>query len=262
MDWTMKVAVGFVLALAFVLASVLTISFARTTPEASAEDVVRGKMLYNASCVRCHGIDGTGGEGPTLNAQLRRADDDESLRTIIRSGIPQTDMPGTRHLNAQDVGHIAAYVRSLTRIEPTPITGDPATGETLFFGEAICTNCHIVKGRGESLGPDLTRIGDRRGVEFLREHIRDPSAAVPESFLMVRVLTQTGKGVRGIRVNEDSFSIQLRDEDSRYHSFEKADLTKLTREPKQTFMPRYRSRMTDEQIDDLVAYLASLRGAS
>ena len=68
--------------------------------------------------------------------------------------------------------------------------------------------------------------------------------------------------VRGIRVNEDSFTIQLRDEASHYHSFQKADLAELVREPKQTFMPRYRSRITDEQIDDLVAYLASLRGAS
>lgn len=242
------------------LASVATAALGQTAPE--VEDLVRGKMLFNASCVRCHGIDGTGGEGPTLNTQPRRAADDESLRTLIQSGLPGTDMPGTRHLNPTDVGHVAAYVRSLTRIESVPITGDPTNGETLFFGDAICTSCHIVHGRGQSLGPELTRIGDRRGVEFLRQHIGDPSAAVPESFLMVQVETQAGESVRGIRVNEDSFTIQLRDEDSHYHSFQKADLAKLVREPKQTFMPRYRSRMTDEQIDDLVAYLASLRGAS
>ncbi len=250
-------AAAFVLGLALLGATALH----PTAPEAE-EGVVRGKMLYNASCVRCHGIDGTGGEGPTLNTQLRRADDDESLQTIIRSGIPQTDMPGTRHLNAADVSHIAAYVRSLTRIESMPITGNADNGEALFFGDAICTTCHIVHGRGQSLGPDLTRIGDRRGVEFLRQHIRDPSAAVPESFLMVRVQTRDGKAVRGIRVNEDAFTIQLRDEDSHYHSFQKTDLAELVREPKQTFMPRYRSRMADAQIDDLVAYLASLRGAS
>ena len=247
---------AFVTALTFVPSA----SFAQI---AEAEtDVVRGKMLYNASCVRCHGIDGTGGEGPTLNTQPRRGADDESLRTLIRSGIPGTDMPGTRHLNLADVGHVAAYVRSLSRIESVPITGDPTSGETLFFGDAICTSCHIVHGRGQSLGPDLTRIGDRRGVEFLRQHIRDPSAAVPESFLMVQVETKAGESVRGIRVNEDSFTIQLRDEDSQYHSFQKADLAELVREPKQTFMPRYQSRMSDEQINDLVAYLASLRGAS
>ena len=233
-------------------------ALAQTT---SSEDLARGKMLYNASCVRCHGIEGTGGEGPTLTSpDLERAPDDEALERVIRSGIPGTDMPGTRHLNEADVRQIATYVRSLGTIESEPLTGDAAAGETLFWADAGCDSCHIVHGKGESLGPELTRVGNRRGTEYLRNHVKDPAAAVPESHLMVRVVTAQGNTIDGMRINEDAFSIQLKDEESRFHSFRKSELKELTKQPRRTFMPRYRNLLSDTEIDNLVAYLASLRG--
>ena len=227
----------------------------------SEEDVRLGRALYNASCVRCHGIEGTGGDGPSLTAPvLRRAPDGEALEEVIRSGILGTDMPGTRWLNEREVRQIASYVHSFGRIETTPLTGDPARGRALFDGEAKCNTCHIVGGRGASLGPDLTRVGDRRGAEYLKKHVKDPSSAVPEAFRMVRVTTSDGKVLDGMRVNEDAFTIQLRDEQNQFHSFRKSAV-ELVKQPDRTFMPRYRSLFSDSEIDDLVAYLAGLRGS-
>ncbi len=227
----------------------------------SEEDVLKGRALYDASCVRCHGIEGTGGDGPSLTATvLRRAPDGEALEEVIRSGIRGTDMPGTRWLNVHEVRQIATYVRSLGTIETAPLAGDPASGLALFEGEARCDTCHIVGGKGASLGPDLTRVGDRRGAEYLKQHVKDPSSAVPEAFLMVRVTTSDGKVIDGMRVNEDAFTIQLRDEQNQFHSFRKSSV-ELVKQPDRTFMPRYRSLFSDSEIDDLVAYLAGLRGS-
>jgi len=68
--------------------------------------------------------------------------------------------------------------------------------------------------------------------------------------------------VRGIRVNEDSFTIQLRDAGNRFHSFRKSELSSLKKEFGESLMPGYASKFTAAELDDLVAYLASLRGES
>lgn len=54
----------------------------------NAAELEQGRRLFEGLCSRCHGFEGTGGEGPNLNRPLTRAGDDESLRTIMRDGIP------------------------------------------------------------------------------------------------------------------------------------------------------------------------------
>jgi cytochrome c oxidase cbb3-type subunit 3 len=76
------------------------------------------------------------------------------------------------------------------------------------------------------------------------------------------VVTTGGRTVRGMRVNEDTFSIQLRDAGGRFHSFRKSELSKIDREDNASLMPSYESKFTPAELDDLIAYLASLRGAS
>jgi cytochrome c oxidase cbb3-type subunit 3 len=66
--------------------------------------------------------------------------------------------------------------------------------------------------------------------------------------------------VRGVRANEDSFTIQLRDANNRFHSFRKLDIEDMKKEVGISTMPSYKATLTNAEIDDLVAYLASLRG--
>ena len=111
-----------------------------------------------------------------------------------------------------------------------------------------------------------------RGAQHLRQAIIDPGAALPRGtlsvpgrdllqFLPVRVVTREGREVRGIRINEDSLTIQLRDTNGGFHSFRKADLQRLEKETGTSLMPSYRDRMTAGDLTDLVAYLWSLRGS-
>jgi putative heme-binding domain-containing protein len=109
------------------------------------------------------------------------------------------------------------------------------------------------------LGPDLTTVGALRGPAYLRESLTDPGAEHPPGYLVVRVVTTNGAEIRGIRVNEDVFWIHLRDATGTLHVLDKATLSQIVREPKGTLMPSYASRLSAAQLDDLVAYLASLR---
>lgn len=225
----------------------------------TADDLVRGKRLYVAQCSLCHGIEGVGGRGPSLNLPtLRRGTSTVSMMFIIKNGIPGTEMPAIWNLGDSEARLIAEYVRTLGQREDAKLTGDPAKGKAVFEAQG-CASCHIVRGQGGSKGPVLTEIGTTRGAAHLREAIVDPGANVTENWLVVAATTRDGKTTRGVRVNEDTFTIQLRDAGSRLHSFRKAELKELKKETGVSTMPGYKT-LAAAELDDLVAYLVSLRG--
>jgi putative heme-binding domain-containing protein len=235
-------------------------------PVRTGGDLAWGQRLFESQCARCHGLKGTGGTGPSLNrARLRRAADDQGLFALIKEGVPGTEMPETWQMDDREIRQVARYVRSLGRVEATPLPGDPAKGKALY-AKGDCSRCHAVRGQGGVLGPDLTNVGARRGAAHLRRILLDPgSSKVLDSygylaFLNVQVATRDGRVVQGVRVIEDSFTIELRDADNRLHSFEKSELAQTKREPEASVMPAYAKLLSGSEIDDLVAYLAGLRG--
>ena len=88
----------------------------------------------------------------------------------------------------------------------------------------------------------------------------DPASSLSEDFLQVEAVTADGKRITGVRLNEDTWSIQLRDLSDHLHSFWKEDLASLEKQPGRTPMPSYRGRLSDKELDNFVAYLISLRG--
>jgi putative heme-binding domain-containing protein len=196
------------------------------------------------------------------------------LRRLIRTGVPGTEMPETWQLSDREVGYVIAYVRSLGRLPTVKLAGDSGRGRALFVSKGSCTSCHMVGGAGGTRGPDLSEIGAVRNPTYLREALLDPAASQPTGtaanyawgeyarYLVVRVVTRAGETVVGQRVNEDAFTIQVRDPQGRFRSFEKADLSIVEPRPRTSLMPAFGKALTPAELDDLVAYLASLRGAS
>jgi hypothetical protein len=82
---------------------------------------------------------------------------------------------------------------------------------------------------------------------------------MPDNFLQVRAVTQEGKLVTGARVNEDTFTIQIRDYSGRLYSFRKEELRELHKDWGKSPMPSYRGVLSDSEIRDLIAYLVLLR---
>ncbi len=222
-------------------------------------DAAVGKRLFERHCALCHGIDGKGGRGPALNrARLAHAPDDAALKTVIAEGIPP-NMPEGWFLNDEDVANLAAYVRSLSKIPPDPVPGNAARGASVY-AKSGCSGCHVVDGAGAGYGPELTGIGDRRSAAFLQKTISKPAAVLPEDFLLVKATTASGETIEGIRANEDSFTIQIKDSDGHYHSLRKQDLTELRKLRGETPMPSFEGILSATELQDLVAYLASQRG--
>jgi cytochrome c oxidase cbb3-type subunit 3 len=233
----------------------------KQNPYASAADVQQGKRLFAANCAVCHGPGGAGGRGANLaRPKLQRATDDHALFLVIRQGVPGTEMPpGWLVLNEHEIWQVTAYVRSLGRVAEEQVPGDARTGGNLLR-TAGCLGCHLLGSEGGRLGPPLTDIGSRRGGAYLRAKVLDPASSVPEEFLQVQIVKRDGSRITGVRLNEDTYSIQVRDLNDRLLSFWKDELNSLEKQPGRSPMPGYRGRLSDREVDDLVAYLVSLRG--
>jgi putative heme-binding domain-containing protein len=228
---------------------------------ANAADLVAGKRAYVAQCALCHGMDGSGGYGPSLLVPvLPRVTDDRSLIRIVDDGIPNL-MPGYGRANGpRRTWQLAAYVRSLMAgSSPVAIVGDAAKGKAVY-NERGCASCHALGGVGRAFGPDLSAIGAQRGAAYIRQALLEPSARVPEGHVVVTATPTDARAVRGVRISEDVFWVYVRDPGGRVHRYWKSDLKALEREAGASLMPAYGAQRSTSEVDDLVAYLVSLRG--
>lgn len=231
-----------------------------TNPFDTPEGAEQGNALFQTHCSYCHGARGEGGRGADLTTgQYRHGGSDANLYTSIRNGIPGTEMPAVR-VTDDEVWKMVAFVKRLGSAGlDEKATGDPVAGKAVFEGKGGCTACHTAGREGGSLGPDLTDVGRRRNLKYLEESILRPEADVPIRYRAIRVVTKSGQSAAGIRLNEDDISIQLRDEKDNLRSFLKADIQEIGRD-KPALMPSFGSKLSKKEIEDVVAYLSSLRG--
>src|SRR4051812_25699325 len=237
-----------------------------------------GRQLYDQTCQACHGPAGQGDRGPALDRPLlARGENDADLFHTIQAGVPGTQMPPFPRLTDTDIWRLVVYIRSLqgrptgagATSATTPSTGgEPAAGEALFYGTAGCASCHEGNGRGGITGPDLSNAGQQTG-EALEQKILEPNRTTPPAPgtgrggpppVTVTVKTRDGREIRGVRRNEDTFSLQLMDGSGRLHLLDKLELASQTTEAKSLMPADYGTRLSPAEIASLVAYLQHQHG--
>jgi putative heme-binding domain-containing protein len=224
---------------------------------AAADDVAAGAKTFRSHCAPCHGLNGEGGRGPNLAAgEFYHGDSDADLLKNISQGIPGTEMPGLFY-SEDRVRQLVAFIRSLSG-KATPAGGaDPVKGAELFRAKG-CLQCHRVAGTGGRLGPDLTYVGRARAPEHLRQSIVDPNAAITPTHRVVRCTDSSGKTQEGFLLDENTYSVRFLDLEERLRSLDKASLRECRVEALSK-MPSYKDTLERTELEDLVAYLSSLR---
>lgn len=227
-----------------------------------------GQAMFRGLCSGCHGGAGRGGKGPDLtDTRWIHGDKDDDIAKVIREGVPKTTMKKLGEaLKEEQIAKIIGYIRSLAR-KPGESTwqpylvGDPEAGRKLFFdekGKANCAKCHTVNREGGRIGPVLDRLASRRAPEYIMESIVQPSKDIDPAFEAVIVRTAEGKQITGLRVNETNFSIQLREQDGRFHSLQKSDLEQFAVAKKSLMPENMPEVLTVKELHDLFAFLMSL----
>ena len=223
-------------------------------------DIAYGARLYDAQCTTCHGANGDGVGGVDLRSgKFRNGGTDQDLVRVITNGVPGTGMQAFRFDSAEIAG-IVGFLRNMNAFDRgSNKTGDAARGRATFEGKGGCARCHRVGSLGSRVGPDLSEVGATRSAGSLFRSLTDPTSQMMPINRPVRAVTKDGKVVNGRRLNEDTYTVQLIDEQEKLVSLTKADLreyTILTASP----MPSYKDRLSENELADVVAYLLSLKG--
>lgn len=192
-----------------------------------------------------------------VSPKLPHAPSDAALANIIRNGIPGTDMPASLGMTDAEIRQVATYVRALGRTAPQKVAGDAAKGQAAF--DKQCRGCHMVKGSGGVMGPDLSDIGLRRSPANLKSSIVEPDANLVAGWQGITVKTKDGKSVRGIKLNEDMLTIHVRTADGKIQSIAKNQTSGIERAGAKSTMPAFK-QLPAADLDNLIAYLFTLRG--
>jgi cytochrome c oxidase cbb3-type subunit III len=236
-----------------------------------------GEYEFRINCALCHGLGAHGGgRGPDLTrAQKKHVHSDAEMFQVISNGIPGTVMPANG-TNGQGVGmtdeeiwQIITYIRSVEVKAPAKPSGSAAHGKELFYGDANCSLCHMVEGKGGRVGPDLTSVGGSRTRAAIIDSVRNPSRRLawgltestkefPQEYETITVVTADGKEIKGVALNEDNFSVQMMDSSEQIHLFEK-DKLRSFKKSRESLMPPYKpDTLSDKDLEDIVAYLVTV----
>jgi putative heme-binding domain-containing protein len=224
--------------------------------------IAGGGAAFRPYCTPCHGIKGEGGRGPDLTRGVYSAGDkDSDLYNVIANGVTGTEMAGFgAELKEEDIWRIVAFIRSLARHDIPALPGDRSAGEKLFWGKGGCAGCHVVNGKGGRLGPELSRAGRERSLAFLRESVLSPNSDLRPEYATITAVKRDGTKIVGVG-SLDNFTVQITDMAGDYYSFLRSELSSCTRELKSLMPDNYSRTLKPAEIDDLMAYLVSLRGA-
>jgi len=241
-----------------------------TTSNSLARDtglVEAGANLFRQYCTGCHGRGGEGGQGegqgPNLATswEVRRAKDEELLG-FIKNGVKGTAMPAFP-LPEEQIRQLGAFVRSLNAPAVSlPVAGNVQAGEQIFFGKGQCSSCHMIRGRGGYLGPDLSDIGATRRLGELRDSLTNPSAVPSMDYRPVMVTSADGKQLRAVARHSSYWSAQILDETGNLYLVHGEGAQKLAFGEKSWMSPDFVKGLSPQQLTDLVAFLSrqSLRG--
>ena len=236
-----------------------------------------GEYEFRINCALCHGLGARGGgRGPDLTRAVKKhVHSDGDMFQVISNGIPGTAMPANG-TNGQGVGmtdreiwQIITYIRSQEVKAPAKPIGSASRGKDLFYGDANCSLCHMAEGKGGRLGPDLSGVGGSRTREAIIDSVRNPSRRLawglteatkefPQEYETVEAVTADGKQIKGVTLNEDSFTVQIMDMNDVFHLLDK-DKLRSFQKSRESMMPKYNADvLSDKDLDDIVAYLISV----
>ncbi len=236
--------------------------------------------------VRAEAIDGLGDDATDqADLLLKWADDplemvrQESLRSL-RTVAPSLSASQRTQLNAVAEHHPSEAELVNRLLGPGPTTrpavtdtaawqaildrapGDPDAGRRIFFHHsgAGCFRCHMVEGRGHSIGPDLTMVGHSQTQEHVLESILQPSLEIAPLYTLWTITTRNGQPTTGMLLHRDGQSTEVYVDASGKQTRIAESTVTDRRIRKESLMPSgLEGALTDQELRDLVAFLMEKR---
>ena len=239
----------------------------------------RGRTVYAAECVTCHGAKARGSvdgappafNGPDLVRSIVVLHDryGNSIGPFLAKGHPmQSGKPSSSltQPQVQDLSHfLHAMVDETLRGGPysAPInvlTGDAHAGQSFFNGAGRCASCHSPTGDLQHVAAKYDPVALQQKFVFPRTaSFGRGGRAAPSKPVMVTVTPPSGHAVTGALVHLDDFNIALRDESGAYVSFKRTPDLKVEKKDPYAAHIDLLKVYTDQNIHDLLAYLETMK---
>jgi mono/diheme cytochrome c family protein len=233
------------------------------------EAALRGKTIYIAECITCHGTRARGGErGPDLVRSLVTLHDryGSTIGPYLAKGHPEGKPPLTE-AQVVDLSHfLHQQVGDTLRTGPynsvlNILVGDAREGKAFFDGPGRCSQCHSTTG-------DLAHIASKYDPPVLQLKVVFPQTAAfgrkrgasnSRQPVTVTVTTPSGETVTGVLDQIDDFNVSLHDQSGVYHSFERTPGLKVEKHDPYAAHEALLDQYTDKDIHDVVAYLETFK---
>jgi cytochrome c oxidase cbb3-type subunit III len=240
----------------------------------------RGKSVYIAECITCHGVKARGGnpnlpsnqQGPDLIRSLVVLHDryGNGIGPFLAKGHPLQSGRPASSLKVEQVADLAHFlhqkVYNTLRSGPelqiqNVLTGDAKAGAVYFNGAGKCNTCHSPAG-------DFKGIGRRYDPPTIQSKFLFPrtvgfgrggAASTKEKPVTVTVTQSNGEAVAGVLLALDDFNVSLRDSQGNYRSFKITESLKVVKHDPYATHVALLDQYTDKDIHDIVAYLGSLK---
>jgi PQQ-dependent dehydrogenase (methanol/ethanol family) len=232
---------------------------AALSPVLWAQNPADIQQTYSTRCGGCHADDGRGtDQGPPLaGSSSVRARSPQSLRTVIRNGIPAAGMPAF-DLPADTIDALATMITSWNAIAAkASVPGDAAAGRQFFVGKGQCASCHLAQGQGSAIGPDLSDIALTLTVNDIRDALLNPDTRIAPGYGVVSVRQRDGRMLRGFARSRSSFDLAIQDLTGAFHTLSLDDVASVTEE-KTSHMAAVKA--SADELRDVIAYLSRLTG--
>lgn len=136
--------------------------------------------------------------------------------------------------------------------------GDPGAGEEVFADN--CSECHIVKGEGGEIGPDLSTIA-KQGVRSIRESILQPAKKISEGFETYVAVNKEGRKTIGLKTRETADEIDITKASGEVVTIAKGDIKELTEDKDTSVMPEdLNEALTVKDLQDVMAFMMLQKG--
>ena len=159
----------------------------------------------------------------------------------------------------------AAWRQTPRALDPAQwdrLTGDPARGQRVFQTKSVqCSNCHQVGGAGGRIGPSLDDVGRRLSAREIREALLEPSKKIDPRFTAWTAVTTDGKVHSGLLQERTPGRVVLRTTKNEDIAIAREELDELIRQTTSLMPDRLLDDLSDQQIVDLLAYLATLQSS-
>jgi putative heme-binding domain-containing protein len=140
-------------------------------------------------------------------------------------------------------------------------TGDAARGEQLFRSTATCSNCHLVKGFGKSVGPDLSEIGQKLSREAMLVSVLDPNAGISHNFENWIALADSGQVITGLMISQTPDEVVIRSAEGVDYRLKRDELESLQKSEKSLMPENLHLNFDVNGLVDIVEYMTGLRTA-